>query len=140
MDNLEYHDFADEEATSFKAVMRQHAEQLDDEVYAELHCENTSLFFLKASILCSTLYLHDQWNRRMEARYITLAVANSQVPRMPWEVLLWGSETIADILTEVKVPEKLLEHVRNVHEAALDAFGTGWCSLATVKTTVENKS
>ena len=87
----------------------------------------------------STLCLHDQWNKRMQAMFITLAVANSQVPRMPWEQLLWGSEAIPDIPTEIKVPDKLLANGRNEREVALGAFGTGWCSLSTMKTTLEKK-
>ena len=48
--------------------------------------------------------------------------------------------TIEGFPTEVKIPEKMLRHVRNVREVVCKHFGESWCSVQTMKTTVKQNS
>ena len=87
--DLEYHEYEESEVAAFKACMSKHSEHMTED-YKDYDEGTTTLKFLHANIQYSCTCLNDQWEWRMVARATSIGVSNGQLPRLPWETLLYG--------------------------------------------------
>ena len=134
--DLEYHDFDSDELISFRRIMMASAEHMDDDLVKQIDKKVNKVQFLSSTVGCAISNLNDEWSWRLEARYKTIAISNSQVARLPWETLLWGDGPIQGVPTTVIIPEALLYEIQNCREVAVKVLGNSWQSVATMKTIV----
>jgi hypothetical protein len=134
--DLEFHDFESDELTSFRRIMMASAEHMDDELVKRIDKKVNKIKFLGSTVAVTISNINDMWAWTLEARYKTIAISNLQVPRLPWETLLWGDGPIPGVPTTVKIPEELLDAIKNSREVALKVLGNSWQSVATMQTTV----
>ena len=130
---LEDFHFESSEVAAFKMVMKKYVEHMNDG-FCEYDEASTAVGFLKCDVVYSAACIDDQWEWRMIARAVTIAVSNNEVPRLPWEVLVFGkSDPIPGVPTTVKIPPSMILKVKNVREVVCQHLGEAWQSLAQMK-------
>ena len=89
--DLEYDKYEESDVAAFEACMKRHSEHMTED-YKDFDEGTTNLKFLWANTNYSCTCLDDQWEWRMVARATSSGVSNGQLPRLPWEALLYGKE------------------------------------------------
>ena len=115
---LEYHDFRSEEVRSFRALMQVEAREVSKG--APRFAKKTgTLDFLGEDMQMAILSVNDEWSFRLAARVKAVAVSRGQLPRLPWEVVVFGDrDPLPGFPETVKVPDDLIEPYTNVRAAA----------------------
>ena len=121
-------------------VMKKYVEHMNDG-FCEYDEASTAVNFLKCDVVYSCACIDDQWEWRMIARAVTIAVSNNEVPRLPWEVLVFGkSAPVPGVPSTVKIPPSMMLKVKNVREVVCQHLGEGWQTLAQMKTQASKHS
>ena len=137
--DLECESFEPGEVTSFKRIMYAHAESFDSETAATFDGKDLTLPFIGHDICTCISVPNDEWSYRLQSRIKTLAVSLKKVPRMPWEIMLYGEDgRIPNTPEFVDIPDSLLYDIRNSRDYLLDVIGPGWQSVETLKSLVES--
>ncbi|CAK0839486.1 unnamed protein product [Prorocentrum cordatum] len=120
LDELEHNDYADTELEGFKNLMD--AEMRDLAVfgfktYQKKECNHE---FLMERCKVTLASLRDDFWFRLIARVKSIAVNILELPRLPWEEVLWGGEgRIPGVPETVKVPMQVLKKNKNARGALI---------------------
>ena len=134
--NLEMEDFKDE--LTFKRIMAAFTETLDVPTW-ESFVDNTlhvSLVGHNISTVISNA--NDSWQHQLDARMKTVAISSCDVPRLPWEVWLFGETGLVPGAPEtVHVPEEMTYDVKNARDYLLSVLPDGFITAEQLKEQVK---
>ena len=71
--------------------------------------QKESMFkFLQETVTCTVSSLHDDWEFGLMAMAKTMALSQSKLPRLPWEMVCCGRDVaILDVSTTVEIPTEI---------------------------------
>lgn len=104
----------------FKRLMNMDCKDLQKfgfKAFEQKECEQT---FLTKQVCLKVNSIADDYWFRLLARAKSIAVSVGDLPRLPWEQVLFGSDTIASLPSTTKVPFELLSDNKNAREACID--------------------
>ena len=105
---LEHNNYVEEEVTSFKTVMRMETKALQAQGHKLFQSADCACEFLGVQVEVTAESVNLEWQLRLMSRVKSIAIANEQLPKLPWEELCLGSVEL-DVPKFVTVPESLLE-------------------------------
>ena len=120
LQQLEDVNFDASEMEGYKQICTRHAENLDDGLWDKLDCRSQELPYLTCPGLQSLAVVpHDLFYNCQQARIRSLAVSNSDVPRLPHEKWLYNELPLAGMPTTIVIPEHLIYDMSNCREYLL---------------------
>ena len=122
VEQLIYHDFDPAEEANFSATMKLEVRKLKEAGYSRFDLKTEVFPFGGLDTLMVKIGdVNDAWSYRLESEKEMIGMSCGDLPRMPWEKLLWGeSGKVPTVPETVRIPANSLLKQRGCREAALN--------------------
>ena len=137
---LEANRFVGEEMESFATVMKLQGRMVMQGKPA-FSSKDTTLRFLTILMQLTIYSINDEWAYRLASNVRTIAASTLQVPRLPWEVTLYGETAkIEGVAETIEFDASVLGAIKNVRTAAIRMLvGTGARTFSDYKSILSTK-
>jgi hypothetical protein len=118
--DLEHNDFEAGELAAFRNIMSVDSKLLQASLGGAFVLKPTTIEFLVKPQEVPISSTNDEWDYALQARVETLAMSACLVPRLPWEVMLFGEKAaLPGVPSATRLSDALIAPIGNVRVAAI---------------------
>jgi hypothetical protein len=123
IESMIHNDFPKEDVVAFTTIMRIETKKLDNAVLQEGLAKKNLQPWCGEQVIVQLSTSEQMFQGRLFSMAKLMAISSGQLPRLPWETLLYGVECLPGGLTTSTVPVHLIADALNCRNALLARWG-----------------